>query len=159
MFARNSRYLGFTLMEMMMVLAILAIVAAIAWPSYQNHVRQTRLNEAKSALLNNSQALERFYSQNHRFKINSTTWMPLPITETAHFCLRLQRKPRGTHSDNIYTLKAVAFQPEQEPRIIKISQDLTVMVCEESSSRCSESTPFFTGGSSVDKRCKIIGTA
>lgn len=159
MFAGNPRYPGFTLPEMMVLLVITAIVAAIAWPAYQSHTREARLNEVKSALLNNSQALERFYSQNHRFKTNSTTWMPLPITETAHFCLRLQGNPRGTNSDSVYTLKAVAFDAEQEPRIIKISQDLTVMVCEESSSRCSEATPFFAGGSSVDKRCKVMGTA
>lgn len=149
---------GFSLLEMMIVMAIIAIAVVVAWPSYQNHIRQTRLNEAQSALLTNSQALERFYSQNHRFKANSTTWMPLPLTQTNHFCLRLQGNPRGTNNDDIYTLKAVAFHPTQEPRVLKINQDLTIVLCEESSSRCNDGQPFFAGGSGVDKRCKIIGT-
>lgn len=149
---------GFTLMELMVAAAVLAILAAIAWPSYQYYVRQARMHQAQSALMTNSQALERFYSQERRFKINSTTWMPLPIIQTDHFCLRLQGNPRGTNNDDLYTLKAVAFDVDYEPRIVKINQDGTVMVCEESSSRCSESTPYFRGGSNVDKHCRIAGS-
>ncbi len=149
---------GFTLTEVMITVAVIAVLAAIAWPSYQYFVRQARLQQAQAALLDNSQALERFYSQHHRFKTNSTTWMPLPVTRTEHFCLRMVGNPRGTNTDDQYTVKAVAFDPVSEPRIIKINQDLTVMVCARSSSRCDDGAVFFAGGSSVDQDCTIHGS-
>ena len=37
---------GFTLTELMITIAVLAILAAIAFPSYQKHVRDTRLRQA-----------------------------------------------------------------------------------------------------------------
>lgn len=147
---------GFTLIEMLVVLAIVAILATLAWPAYQKHIRQVRLNEAKAALLTNSQALERFFSQNHSFKVDAGTWMSLPITQTEHFCLRLQGNPRNARTD-YYTLKAVAFDHQHEPRVILINQDLTVKICGQSSSRCDEANAFFRGGNSVDRQCKIMG--
>lgn len=157
MFALYRQH-GFTLTEAMIIAAVVAILAAIAFPSYQRHIRQTRLNQVQSLLLDNAQAIERFYSQNNSFKSNSTTWMPLPHTGNDHFCIRFQGNPRGTNNQHQYTLKAVALNPDREPRIIKVNQDLTVIVCASSTSRCSESTPYFSGGSSVDKNCTVAGS-
>ncbi|MCP2040498.1 prepilin-type N-terminal cleavage/methylation domain-containing protein [Neisseria sp. HSC-16F19] len=149
---------GFTLIELMLALAVFAILVVIALPSYQYYIRKTRLNQAQNALLLNAQEVERFYSQNLSFKSNSTTWMPLVQTETDHFCIRFQGNPRGTNNQHQYTIKAVAFDTNREPRIIKINQDHTVMLCASSSSSCTESTPFFSGGSSVDRQCTVIGS-
>ena len=151
------RRYGFTLTEVMIIVAMVATLAAIAIPSYQYHIRQTRLKQVQSMLLDNTQAVERFYSQYHSFKSNSTTWMPLPHSQTEHFCIRFQGNPRGTNNQHQYTLKAVAWDPAHEPRIVKINQDLTVMVCAGSSSRCSENTPYFKGGGSVDRDCTVAG--
>lgn len=148
---------GFTLTEAMFTVAVVAILAAIAFPAYQRYIRQTRLKQVQSLLLDNSQAIERFYSQHHSFKSNSTTWMPLPHTQTEHFCIRFQGNPRGTNNQHQYTLKAVALDPAHEPRIVKINQDLTVMICASSQSRCQETTPYFSGSSSVDRNCTIVG--
>ena len=55
---------GFTLIELMIAVVIIAIIAAIALPAYDEYVRQGNRTEAKAALLEAAQALERFYSVN-----------------------------------------------------------------------------------------------
>ncbi len=61
--ARN----GFTLIELMVVIAIVAILAAIAYPSYTQYVRRGARAEARTALLEAQQFMERFYAANARY--------------------------------------------------------------------------------------------
>ena len=58
---------GFTLIELMIVVAIVALLAAIAYPSYTRYVEKARRADAKSALLDASQRLERCYTQNNTY--------------------------------------------------------------------------------------------
>ncbi|MGC1443605.1 MAG: prepilin-type N-terminal cleavage/methylation domain-containing protein, partial [Burkholderiaceae bacterium] len=52
---------GFTLIELMITLVVIAILAAIALPSYGRYVQKASRAEAKSALLEASQFMQRFY--------------------------------------------------------------------------------------------------
>lgn len=53
---------GFTLIELMITVVIVGIIAAIAYPSYQQHVYKARRAEAKAAITDVAQQLERWYS-------------------------------------------------------------------------------------------------
>jgi type IV pilus assembly protein PilE len=54
---------GFTLIELMITVAVIAILASIAFPAYQDSVRKARRAEAKSALLQVAQILERCFTE------------------------------------------------------------------------------------------------
>jgi len=58
---------GFTLIELMVVVAVIAILASIAFPSYQNYVLRAGRTDARDALLNIAQQLERHYTQNNSY--------------------------------------------------------------------------------------------
>lgn len=55
---------GFTLIELMIVTAVVAILAAIAYPSYLEYIAKARRADAKTVLLETTQFLERYYTQN-----------------------------------------------------------------------------------------------
>jgi len=58
---------GFTLIELMIVVVIVALLASIALPSYARYVEKARRADAKSALLDAAQRLERCYTQNNTY--------------------------------------------------------------------------------------------
>jgi type IV pilus assembly protein PilE len=58
---------GFTLIEVLIVVAIIAILAAIAYPSYTEQVRRSRRADAKAALLEAAQWMERQYSVSNSY--------------------------------------------------------------------------------------------
>lgn len=62
----NSRFQGFTLIELMIVVVIIGIIAAIAYPSYTKYMTQTRRSDAQIALTSAASLQEKFYSDcNH----------------------------------------------------------------------------------------------
>ncbi len=63
---RNSG--GFTLIELMIVVAIIGILAAIAYPNYSEYVQRSRRADAKAALMAQGQLMERFYTENMKYK-------------------------------------------------------------------------------------------
>jgi type IV pilus assembly protein PilE len=55
---------GFTLTELMITVVIVGILAAIAYPTYMDQMRKARRADAEAALLELSQFMERYYTQN-----------------------------------------------------------------------------------------------
>ncbi|MGB4876235.1 MAG: type IV pilin protein [Candidatus Competibacter sp.] len=58
---------GFTLIELLVVVAIIGILAAIAYPSYQDSVRKSKRADAKAALLELAQWMERNYTRTNQY--------------------------------------------------------------------------------------------
>lgn len=145
---------GFTLIELMVALAVGAVLVTLAYAALSGFLRNGRLHEAQQALLTNVQALERHYAAHGHFKKNSTAWMDLPVTRTDAFCIKMQGNPRGTNSNDAFSMKAVAWDKTAEPRVLRVNQDLTVWVCERSSSSCDE-TDFFKNPGRSDRNCTL----
>jgi type IV pilus assembly protein PilE len=79
---RNQR--GVTLMELLVVMAIIGIIAAIAIPSYRRYIVRANRADAKTALLQTAQALERCYTNSVPYAYNSATCvaavtLPIPV--------------------------------------------------------------------------------
>jgi len=56
----DSKYKGFTLIELMIVVAVIGILAAIAYPSYQDYLMRSRRADAKAGLLSLQLAQEKY---------------------------------------------------------------------------------------------------
>lgn len=105
----RSRTSGMTLIELMIVVAIVGILASVAYPSYLDHIRRARRADAQSALLQNAQFLERYYTTNGRYVDAAGDAPALPITEapndggTKYYDLSFS----GNVDATTYTLQAV----------------------------------------------------
>lgn len=104
---------GFTLIEVMIVVAIVAILAAIAYPSYTEHLRRGNRADAKAALLEAAQLMERNFTESNRYDQQSDgSGMALPSS--------LSQSPRDGDARYQITLpaddlSAAAFVLEAAP--------------------------------------------
>ncbi len=62
---------GFTLIELMIVVAVVGILSAIAYPSYTSYVLKARRGDAKAALTELSQWMERNYTTSGAYNKDS----------------------------------------------------------------------------------------
>lgn len=114
----HRRPRGFTLIEMMITVAIIGILAAIAYPSYTEHVAKGRRSEVKGTLLEASQWMERFYSENYRYDRNTAgtaitntalfggAFTQSPRTGTAAYTLAINAPSTGANAGRSYTITA-----------------------------------------------------
>ena len=94
---------GFTLIEVMIAVAIVAILAGIAYPSYLDYLARSRRAEAQSLVMQASQWMERFYSENNSYLQNTAG---VQVTDATQFPARFSQSPAsGTAS---YTIAVAA---------------------------------------------------
>lgn len=77
----EMRSKGFTLVEVMIVVAIIAVLVAVAYPSYQQHVKKTKRNEAKAEMMQISAKLQRYKIANFTFMKAGTPPVAITLTD------------------------------------------------------------------------------
>jgi len=60
---------GITLIELMIVVAVIGILASVAYPSYRDYVLRAARADARVALLDNAQFLERNYTLTNNYNV------------------------------------------------------------------------------------------
>jgi type IV pilus assembly protein PilE len=93
---------GFTLIELMVAVVIIAILASVAYPAYQDSVRKGRRVDAKVALMEAAQIMERYFTENMTYATAPTTLIPATSTN-------------GDYAVSLVTNTASSFQLKAVP--------------------------------------------
>ena len=109
--AGESRALGFTLIELMIVVAVIAVLAAIAFPSYQNQIRKSQRTDAKMSLLDLAGRQERYFTTNNVYtnvpaNLGYSGTFPVSVPSATTFNYGVSVTAVGT-AGNTYTATAV----------------------------------------------------
>ena len=108
---RLSRISGFTLTELMIAVAIVAILTMVAYPSFMSSVRKSKRTDAHSALTRTAGNLERFFSTNVSYTID-TTQLGLKIdagtaySDSGHYVVTVAAGATGIASSYVINASA-----------------------------------------------------
>ncbi len=103
-----QRYLGFTLVELLITVAILAIITAVAYPAYSGYMQKARRTEAIQTLYSMQLAQEDWRISNPGYT-SSVADLKSPAS-TNHYDFS------ATVADNSYTLTATARKSQQNDK-------------------------------------------
>ena len=95
--SHKTKTRGFSLIELMIVVAAVAILAAIAYPSYRRSVIKSRRSDAKTALMQTAQQLERCYTN---FGSYDDANCPVQATSKSNAAIT---SPEGYYTVNVTT--------------------------------------------------------
>ncbi|WP_462387429.1 type IV pilin protein [Acidovorax sp. Q11] len=102
----NQQQRGFTLIEVMIVVAIVAILTAIALPSYTEYVRRGHRAEARAALLQAAQWMERAATATGTYPATASFPATLTTIKSGRYTIALASPPASAASGTAYTLTA-----------------------------------------------------
>lgn len=105
----GSRRAGFTLLELMITVAILGILAAVVYPSFQNHVYESRRTDAKVGLMETAQRLERCYSSSLAYNAGDCSAVTGGLDDTPEGYYDLTASNMGATT---FTITATATGPQ-----------------------------------------------
>ena len=97
---------GFTLIEVMIAVAIVAVLSAIALPSYQEYIRRGHRAEARAALLQAAQWLERAATATGTYPLTASFPTTLTTMQSGRYTVAVASPPASAASGAAFTLTA-----------------------------------------------------
>ena len=104
---------GFTLIEVMIVVAIVAILTALAFPSYTEYIRRGHRAEARAALLQASQWMERAATATGTYPPTASFPTTLTTIKSGRYTIAVASPPASAASGTAYTLTATPAGGQQ----------------------------------------------
>ena len=97
---------GFTLIEVMIVVAIVGILSAIALPSYTEYIRRGHRAEARAALLQGAQWMERAATATGTYPLTASFPTTLTTMQSGRYTVAVASPPASAASGAAFTLTA-----------------------------------------------------
>ena len=97
---------GFTLIEVMIVVAIVGILSAIALPSYNEYIRRGHRAEARAALLQGAQWMERAATATGTYPLTASFPTTLTTMQSGRYTVAVASPPASAASGAAFILTA-----------------------------------------------------
>ncbi len=121
MMPKRKTWLGFSLLEMLIVLVIFGVVASIAIPSYQRYLREGRRMIGKDCLQQVHHRMESFFASRNTYPTSmgglgytNLSGGALDCDDQGYYLVTIGGASSGCPAGRCYQLLATA-QPVQEP--------------------------------------------
>lgn len=114
---------GFTLIELMIALAIVGILTAIALPAYQESVRKSQRTEAKGALLDLANRMEKYYTENNTYATATLALVNANATTTPNAYYNISISAQNANSYSLLATPAAGKPSAKDTKCINYTLD------------------------------------